>query len=93
MSRRCDICGRGPQVALSRSHSNVATKKRLLLNLQNKNISGANNDIKRLLSDNNFLKKVFKKEKLDLKDINKAKQIKICTRCLKTLKKYLPSSK
>ncbi|MCF7906762.1 50S ribosomal protein L28 [Patescibacteria group bacterium] len=93
MSRRCDVCGRGPQVAFSRSHSNVATKKRCLVNLQTKNISEANNDIKKLLSDSNFLKKVFKKEKLDSKDINKAKKIKICTRCLKTLKKYLPSGK
>jgi large subunit ribosomal protein L28 len=93
MSRRCDVCGRGPQVALSRSHSNVATKRRYLLNLQTKNISKANNDIKKLLLDNDFLKKVFKKEKLDLKDINSAKKIKVCTRCLKTLKKYLLLSK
>lgn len=89
MSRRCDVCGRGPQVALSRSHSNVATKRRYLLNLQTKNISKANNDIKKLLLDNDFLKKVFKREKLDLKDVNSAKKIKVCTRCLKTLKKYL----
>jgi len=93
MSRRCDVCGRGPQVALSRSHSNVATKKRYFVNLQTKNISKANNDIKKLLSDSDFLRKVFKKEKLELKDINKAKKIKICTRCLKTLKKYLPQGK
>jgi large subunit ribosomal protein L28 len=93
MSRRCDVCGRGPQVALSRSHSNVATKRRYLLNLQTKNISKANNDIKKLLLDNDFLKKVFKREKLDLKDINSAKKIKVCTRCLKTLKKYLLLSK
>jgi ribosomal protein L28 len=57
--------------------------------LQTKNISKANNDIKKLLLDNDFLKKVFKREKLDLKDVNSAKKIKVCTRCLKTLKKYL----
>ncbi|MDA2922284.1 50S ribosomal protein L28 [Patescibacteria group bacterium AH-259-L07] len=55
MARKCTICGRGPATAISRSHSNVATKRRQYLNLQTKKISG--------------------------------KRVKLCTRCLKTLKK------
>lgn len=57
MAKKCTICGRGPATAVSRSHSNVATKRRQHLNLQTKKISG--------------------------------KKVKICTRCLKTLKKKL----
>jgi large subunit ribosomal protein L28 len=57
MARRCSICGRGPQTSFSRSHSNVATKRRQYLNLQTKTISG--------------------------------KKIKICARCLKSLKKKM----
>ncbi|MDA2935866.1 50S ribosomal protein L28 [Patescibacteria group bacterium AH-259-L05] len=55
MARKCTICGRGPTSAVSRSHSNVATKRRQYINLQTKKISG--------------------------------KRVKLCTRCLKTLKK------
>ncbi len=57
MAKRCDLCGRGPQTSISRSHSNVATKRRQYINLQTKNISG--------------------------------NKIKICTRCLKSLKRNL----
>jgi len=34
MARRCDICGKGPQVGYSVSHSHVRTKRRWLPNLQ-----------------------------------------------------------
>ncbi|MFH1207368.1 MAG: 50S ribosomal protein L28 [Patescibacteria group bacterium] len=34
MSRICDICGRGALTAQSRSHSNIATKRRQQINLQ-----------------------------------------------------------
>ena len=57
MAKRCDLCGRGPQTSISRSHSNVATKRRQYINLQTKNVSG--------------------------------NKIKICTRCLKSLKRNL----
>ncbi|MBN1584950.1 50S ribosomal protein L28 [Candidatus Uhrbacteria bacterium] len=40
MSRTCDVCGRGPSQAVSRSHSNIATKRRQLVNLQTKNLDG-----------------------------------------------------
>ncbi|MDD4996211.1 MAG: 50S ribosomal protein L28 [Patescibacteria group bacterium] len=40
MAKRCLICGRGPQTKISRSHSNVATKRRQYINLQTKQISG-----------------------------------------------------
>ena len=40
MSRVCDVCGRGPNQANSRSHSNIATKRRQLVNLQTKNLVG-----------------------------------------------------
>jgi len=40
MSRRCSICGRGPQKTTSRSHSNIATKKWQYINLQSKKILG-----------------------------------------------------
>lgn len=55
MSKVCDICHRGPQVKISRSHSMIATKKKQMLNLQAKTIDG--------------------------------QRMKICSRCLKTLKK------
>ncbi len=35
MSRRCDICGKGPQVGHSISHAHNLTKRRWLPNLQN----------------------------------------------------------
>ncbi len=34
MSRICDICGRGALSGQSRSHSNIATKRRQQINLQ-----------------------------------------------------------
>ncbi len=34
MARMCDICGRGALTGHSRSHSNIATKKKQHLNLQ-----------------------------------------------------------
>ncbi|MBU1146157.1 50S ribosomal protein L28 [Patescibacteria group bacterium] len=40
MSRRCEICGKGPLSSASRSHSNIKTKRRLYLNLQTKKING-----------------------------------------------------
>lgn len=40
MSRVCDVCGRGPKKAVSRSHSNIATKRRQYINLQTKNVAG-----------------------------------------------------
>jgi len=42
MSRVCDACGRGPKVGNTRSHSNIATKHRQLVNLQPRKIAGAN---------------------------------------------------
>lgn len=38
MARVCDNCGRGPNQAVSRSHSNIATKRRQFVNLQNRRI-------------------------------------------------------
>ncbi|MFZ5364537.1 MAG: 50S ribosomal protein L28 [Patescibacteria group bacterium] len=40
MSRRCDVCGKGPLKSATRSHSNIKTKKRLHVNLQTKKIDG-----------------------------------------------------
>jgi ribosomal protein L28 len=40
MSKQCDICLRGPRTSISRSHSNIATKRKLQLNLQTKRIDG-----------------------------------------------------
>jgi len=34
MARRCDLCGKGPQVGYNVSHSHVRTKRRWLPNLQ-----------------------------------------------------------
>jgi len=93
MSRRCDICGRGPQTAISRSHSNVATKRRQLVNLQSKNISGPNNSLRNILKDDKVIKKCLGKKasgfyKIDVENKNRTK-IKICTKCLKILKREL----
>lgn len=52
MSRVCQICGRGPKSSQSRSHSNIATKRIVAINLQTKKTGDRN--------------------------------IKICTKCLKT---------
>ncbi|MCK4967938.1 MAG: 50S ribosomal protein L28 [Candidatus Aenigmarchaeota archaeon] len=40
MSLRCAICERRARMSLSRSHSNVATKKRQKINLHSKIING-----------------------------------------------------
>ena len=40
MSRICDICGRGPKKAASRSKSNIKTLKRQYINLQSRLIDG-----------------------------------------------------
>jgi len=40
MSRTCQVCGRGPRSAQSRSHSNIATKRTMAINLQSKKIAG-----------------------------------------------------
>jgi ribosomal protein L28 len=40
MSKKCDICGRGAIIVISRSHSMIATKKKKYLNLQTKKING-----------------------------------------------------
>ncbi|MFA5925973.1 MAG: 50S ribosomal protein L28 [Parcubacteria group bacterium] len=55
MSRVCQVCGRGPKSAQKRSHSNIATKRVMAINLQSKKIDGKN--------------------------------LKICTKCLKTKSK------
>ena len=40
MSRTCEICGRGTQSGHSRSHSNIATKRKFKVNIQTKKIDG-----------------------------------------------------
>ncbi len=40
MSRTCEICGRGTKSGHSRSHSNIATKRKFKVNIQNKKING-----------------------------------------------------
>ena len=40
MSRACNICGRGTTSGNSRSHSNIATKRRQNVNLQTVRING-----------------------------------------------------
>ncbi|MFC1608603.1 50S ribosomal protein L28 [Patescibacteria group bacterium] len=40
MSRNCTICGRGTQSGHSRSHSNIATKRKFKVNIQSKKIDG-----------------------------------------------------
>lgn len=40
MSKVCEICGRGPQSGNSRSHSNIATRRKFSLNLQTKKVGG-----------------------------------------------------
>ncbi|MDP3964593.1 MAG: L28 family ribosomal protein [bacterium] len=40
MARVCDNCGRGTQSSVSRSHSNIATKRRIFVNLQSRTING-----------------------------------------------------
>ncbi|MFA6604306.1 MAG: 50S ribosomal protein L28 [Patescibacteria group bacterium] len=40
MARICDVCARRPNQANSRSHSNIATKRRQLVNLQSMHVDG-----------------------------------------------------
>jgi large subunit ribosomal protein L28 len=40
MSRICEVTGRGPKASRSRSHSNVQTKRRCMINLQTVKIDG-----------------------------------------------------
>lgn len=40
MPRICELCCRGYLQAMARSHSNIATKRRQLVNLQVKRIEG-----------------------------------------------------
>ncbi|MEK7516864.1 MAG: 50S ribosomal protein L28 [Patescibacteria group bacterium] len=58
MARICDRCGRGPLRAVSRSHSNIATKRRQFLNLQMKRVEGH-----RMRICTNCLKTLAKKPK------------------------------
>ncbi|MDD5043606.1 MAG: 50S ribosomal protein L28 [Patescibacteria group bacterium] len=58
MSRRCDVCHRKPKTVVSRSHSNIATKRKQFLNLQNKTIGG-----KRIKICSRCLKTMAKKAK------------------------------
>ncbi|HOF42534.1 MAG TPA: 50S ribosomal protein L28 [Candidatus Moranbacteria bacterium] len=38
MSRKCSICGRGAKTGNSRSHSNIASKRKFSINIQAKKI-------------------------------------------------------
>ena len=40
MSRTCQICGRGTKASQTRSHSNIATKRKQYINIQKKVIDG-----------------------------------------------------
>jgi ribosomal protein L28 len=40
MAKICDRCGRGALTANRRSHSNIATKRRQLVNLQTRRLGG-----------------------------------------------------
>jgi large subunit ribosomal protein L28 len=40
MSRTCDLTGKGPNFGQSRSHSNIATKRRQQVNLQTVRLGG-----------------------------------------------------
>ncbi|MEW6611068.1 MAG: L28 family ribosomal protein [Patescibacteria group bacterium] len=40
MSRRCDFCYRGPTKMTSRSHSNIASRRWVYVNVQPKTIDG-----------------------------------------------------
>lgn len=42
---RCDICGRNNKIGNSRSHSNIATKRKFKINLQSKKIDGQKKNI------------------------------------------------
>ncbi|TAK95106.1 50S ribosomal protein L28 [Patescibacteria group bacterium] len=40
MSRVCSVCGRGAKAGNSRSHSNIATKRKFSVNVQSKKVDG-----------------------------------------------------
>lgn len=40
MKKHCDLCGRGSTKDASRSHSNIKTIKRQLINIQAKKVAG-----------------------------------------------------
>lgn len=40
MSRVCSKCGRGTTSGFSRSHSNIASKRKFQINLQTKKVNG-----------------------------------------------------
>ncbi|HPN54375.1 MAG TPA: 50S ribosomal protein L28 [Candidatus Moranbacteria bacterium] len=40
MSRTCSVCGRGTTSGNSRSHSNIASKRKFSINLQSKKVKG-----------------------------------------------------
>ncbi|MCK4918757.1 MAG: 50S ribosomal protein L28 [Candidatus Pacebacteria bacterium] len=40
MSKICQVCGRGTRASQSRSHSNIATKRKQFINVQTKHIDG-----------------------------------------------------
>jgi ribosomal protein L28 len=58
MARICDRCGRGALRSVSRSHSNIATKRQQFLNLQMKRVDG-----QRMRICTNCLKTLAKKPK------------------------------
>lgn len=41
MAKACDICNRGKVTGNQRSHSNIASKRTMKINLQSKKIGGA----------------------------------------------------
>ncbi|MEF3692015.1 MAG: 50S ribosomal protein L28 [Candidatus Moraniibacteriota bacterium] len=45
MSRTCEICKRGTTSGHSRSHSNIATKRKFKVNIQQKKIDGQKKNI------------------------------------------------
>ncbi|MDO8529063.1 MAG: 50S ribosomal protein L28 [bacterium] len=40
MSKTCEVCKRGTQTGNSRSHSNIATRRKFKVNVQSKKIDG-----------------------------------------------------
>ena len=48
MSRRCDVCGKGPSTGNNVSHANNKTKRRWLPNLQTARIIDADGNRKRV---------------------------------------------
>ncbi|HEX8973924.1 MAG TPA: 50S ribosomal protein L28 [Patescibacteria group bacterium] len=40
MSRVCSVCGRGTTSGVSRSHSNIASKRKFSVNIQSKKVDG-----------------------------------------------------